>query len=76
MKGRMVVAEDNLFDLSGRVALVTGGAKGLGADILAGINMLEFGKGLLAGLGIVALAIVIDRISQGLVKGAESQGVS
>ena len=29
----MVVAEENLFDLSGRVALVTGGAQGLGAAI-------------------------------------------
>jgi NAD(P)-dependent dehydrogenase (short-subunit alcohol dehydrogenase family) len=29
----MAVAEDNLFDLSGRVALVTGGAQGLGAAI-------------------------------------------
>ncbi|MDP7205472.1 MAG: SDR family NAD(P)-dependent oxidoreductase [Pirellulaceae bacterium] len=29
----MAVAEENLFDLSGRVALVTGGAQGLGAAI-------------------------------------------
>jgi len=29
----MVVAQENLFDLSGRVALVTGGAQGLGAAI-------------------------------------------
>ena len=29
----MTVAEEKLFDLSGRVALVTGGATGLGAAI-------------------------------------------
>lgn len=44
------------------------GAKGLGADVLAGINQLEFGRGLMAGLGIVVLAIIIDRITQGLAK--------
>ena len=51
------------------------GAQGLGADILNGINNLELGKGLMAGLGIVALAIVIDRISQGFARGAQSQNM-
>lgn len=40
------------------------GARGLGEDVLAGINNLDIGKGLQAGLAIVILAIVIDRISQ------------
>jgi glycine betaine/proline transport system permease protein len=44
------------------------GAGGLGGDILNGIANLEFGKGLMAGIGIVALAIVIDRISQSMAK--------
>ena len=42
------------------------GAQGLGADVLAGIFNLEFGNGLVAGIGIVILAIIIDRITQGL----------
>jgi glycine betaine/proline transport system permease protein len=41
------------------------GARGLGEDVLAGIQTLDVGKGTQAGLAIVILAIVIDRISQG-----------
>lgn len=40
------------------------GARGLGYEVLLGINRLEVGRGLLAGLGIVALAVVFDRITQ------------
>ena len=40
------------------------GARGLGEDVLAGIQTLNVGKGVEAGLAIVALAIVIDRITQ------------
>lgn len=40
------------------------GARGLGEDVLAGIQTLDVGKGLQAGLAIVVLAIVIDRITQ------------
>jgi len=40
------------------------GARGIGEDVLAGINNLDIGKGLQAGLAIVFLAIVIDRITQ------------
>ena len=49
------------------------GAKGLGADVLAGINQLEFGRGLMGGIGIVILAIIIDRTTQGLAKDPRSQ---
>jgi glycine betaine/proline transport system permease protein len=45
------------------------GAGGLGLEVLKGINRLEVGRGTLAGIGIVALAIIIDRITQGIVKG-------
>ena len=44
------------------------GAKGLGTEVLNGIARLEVGRGLLGGLGIVFMAIIIDRISQGLAK--------
>lgn len=40
------------------------GARGLGYEVLLGINRLEVGRGLLAGVGIVILAIIFDRISQ------------
>jgi glycine betaine/proline transport system permease protein len=40
------------------------GARGLGYEVLLGINRLEVGRGLLAGLGIVVLAILFDRITQ------------
>ncbi len=44
------------------------GAKGLGTEVLNGIARLEVGRGFLGGLGIVILAIIIDRISQGFSK--------
>ncbi len=46
------------------------GAPGLGADVLAGVVQLEFGRGLMAGLGIVVMAVIIDRIAQGMAKDA------
>lgn len=40
------------------------GARGLGEDVLNGINNLDIGKGLQAGVAIVFVAIIFDRISQ------------
>jgi glycine betaine/proline transport system permease protein len=40
------------------------GARGLGEDVLIGIQTLNVGRGLEAGLAIVILAVVIDRITQ------------
>ena len=40
------------------------GAQGLGEDVLAGIQTLDIGRGLQAGVAIVVLAIVMDRITQ------------
>ena len=40
------------------------GAGGLGYQVLQGIQRLEVSRGLLAGLGIVFLAIIFDRIMQ------------
>lgn len=40
------------------------GAQGLGEDVLAGIQTLDIGRGLQAGVAIVILAIVMDRITQ------------
>ncbi len=49
------------------------GAPGLGTAVFDGISQLELGKGLLAGLGIVILAVIIDRTSQGLAKDPRSE---
>lgn len=40
------------------------GARGLGEDVLSGINNLDMGQGVVAGVAIVILAIVFDRITQ------------
>ncbi|WP_027686864.1 ABC transporter permease [Rhizobium leguminosarum] len=41
------------------------GARGLGEQVLNGIQTLDVGKGLEAGIGIVVLAVVLDRVTQG-----------
>lgn len=48
------------------------GARGLGEQVLLGIQRLDVGKGLEAGVAIVALAIVFDRISQAYGKRTEA----
>uniref|UniRef100_UPI00334275D2 ABC transporter permease n=1 Tax=Castellaniella defragrans TaxID=75697 RepID=UPI00334275D2 len=40
------------------------GMGGLGYEVLQGVNRLQLGRGLLAGVGIVILAIIFDRITQ------------
>jgi glycine betaine/proline transport system permease protein len=42
------------------------GAKGMGSEVLNGITRLEPGRGILAGLGIVFMAIILDRMSQAI----------
>lgn len=44
------------------------GAKGLGAEVITGINRLDSGRGFAAGIAIVIIAIVIDRLTQGIFK--------
>ena len=44
------------------------GAPGLGSVVLKGISTVNVGLGLTGGLGIVVLAIVMDRITQGLAR--------
>lgn len=48
------------------------GADGLGREVLIGIGQLNTGQAVVGGLGIVILAIIIDRISQSV--GAPTQG--
>jgi len=42
------------------------GVKGLGMEVLISINRMDIARGFEAGLGIVVLAIIIDRLSQGV----------
>ena len=44
------------------------GGKGLGMDVFTGMNTASFGISLQAGIGIVMLAIILDRISQAWTK--------
>ncbi len=44
------------------------GAKGLGTEVLNGIARLEVGRGFIAGISIVFMAIILDRLSQGLAR--------
>lgn len=42
------------------------GAKGLGSEVLIAINRIDVAKGTESGLAIVVIAIIIDRITQGI----------
>jgi glycine betaine/proline transport system permease protein len=42
------------------------GAKGLGMEVLLSINRIEVGRGFEAGISIVFLAIIIDRLTHSI----------
>ncbi len=44
------------------------GARGLGQEVLMAINRIDVGRGFEAGISIVIMAIVIDRITQGMAR--------
>lgn len=44
------------------------GARGIGQEVLLSINRIEVGRGFEAGLSVVAMAIVIDRLTQGFAR--------
>src|SRR5690554_290903 len=47
------------------------GVAGLGIEVLRGVQRIEVGRGLIAGSAVVILAIILDRITQGLMKKEE-----
>lgn len=47
------------------------GATGLGMEVLIAVNRIEIGRGLVSGTAVVIIAIVLDRVTQGLVKRSE-----
>ncbi|MBO8158204.1 ABC transporter permease subunit [Thermosyntropha sp.] len=52
------------------------GAGGVGYDVLIAINRLEVGKGFEAGFVVVALAIIIDRLTQGIAQRWQNPGMA
>lgn len=42
------------------------GARGLGEEVLLSINRIDIGRGFEAGISVVAMAVVIDRLTQGV----------
>jgi len=49
------------------------GAKGLGAEVLNGIARIEPGRGFIAGISIVFMAIILDRISQAFARNPKAR---
>lgn len=47
------------------------GATGLGMEVLIAVNRIEIGRGLVSGTAIVIIAIILDRVTQGLAKHSE-----
>ena len=52
------------------------GAKGLGVEVLNGIARLEVGRGLLGGIGIVIMAVILDRITQGFARSRQRKATA
>ncbi len=52
------------------------GAGGLGLTVFTGLGRLDVGRAFLGGLGIVLLAIILDRITQGLANPPQQAGPS
>lgn len=47
------------------------GATGLGMEVLISVNRTEIARGLISGTSVVIIAVVLDRLTQGLVKRSE-----
>ncbi len=47
------------------------GASGLGMEVLIAVNRVEMGRGLVSGSAVVIIAIILDRITQGLIHSSE-----
>ncbi len=51
------------------------GAGGLGSEVLNGISRLEVGRGFVAGISIVILAIIMDRITQNMAPATQGRRI-
>lgn len=74
MPGLMVGANQVIM-LSLNIVIIASmiGAGGLGFEVLGALRRLDFGVGLEAGFAIVALAVVLDRLSQAVAVRLQSQ---
>lgn len=65
-QGGLMVGVNQVIMLSLNMVIIASmiGAGGLGFDVLTALRKLDFGAGLEAGFAIVALAVVLDRLSQ------------
>lgn len=68
------VNQSIMLNLSMVVIAALIGAQGLGTDVIRGMNILDIGLGFEAGLAIVIMAIILDRITQHLGASAERRG--
>ena len=51
------------------------GARGLGNEVLISVNRIEIGRGLLAGISVVIMAVLLDRLTQGWFSKSDDKGV-
>lgn len=68
------VNQTMMLSLSMVVIAAMIGAGGFGQGVLAGISQMDIGKGFENGLAVVILAMILDRLSQGLLKGSHGSG--
>src|SRR5690625_3545580 len=47
------------------------GVMGLGMEVIDGVNKIEIARGLLSGISVVIMAVILDRLTQGLVQRSE-----
>lgn len=62
-----------MLSLSMTVIAALIGAGGLGLTVYTGLGRLDIGRAMLGGIGIVLLAIMLDRITQALGEGRQAQ---
>lgn len=64
--GRLAVGMNQAIMMTLNMVIIASmiGAGGLGYNVLQALRKLDIGSGLEAGMGIVALAIILDRVSQ------------
>ena len=62
------INQTTMLALAMAVVAALVGAGGLGRDVVIALDHLEVGDGLLAGMSIVILAVIIDRMTQGFAR--------
>ncbi len=69
-RATMMIGVNQVIMLALNMVIISSmiGAGGLGYDVLLALRALKIGQGMEAGLAIVALAIVLDRLSQAAVR--------